>query len=167
MYTRVGGRNAKCGGRTPSHFAFLISPDALLGLPAPPPCPYFPPMSVTKLSWSAVREETLNPLLSRKVISADNTMIAQVFLRKGCVVPGHQHVNEQITYILEGGLRFWIGEHAMKPGSEYIDVLAGEVLLIPGNVPHRAEALEDTLDVDVFNPPRQDWLDGSDQYLRK
>jgi quercetin dioxygenase-like cupin family protein len=124
-------------------------------------------MPVTKHAWSEVRLEELNPLLSRKVLTAKDTMIAQVFLKKGCVVPGHQHVNEQITYILDGCLRFWIGEHAANPGSDYIDVNAGEVLLIPSNVPHRAEALMDTLDLDVFNPPRQDWLDGSDRYLRK
>jgi quercetin dioxygenase-like cupin family protein len=123
--------------------------------------------SVTKLIWKDVRTEELNPLLSRKVISAEHTMVAQVFLKKGSVVPGHQHHNEQVTYILEGCLRFWIGEHAMNPGAEYIDIHAGEVLLIPGNVPHRAESLEDTLDLDVFNPPREDWLNGSDAYLRK
>ena len=122
---------------------------------------------VTKLAWSDVKKEQLNPLLSRKVITAKDTMIAEVLLKKGCVVPGHHHVNEQVTYIVSGCLRFWIGEHATNPGSEFIDVHAGEVLLIPSNVPHRAEALEDTVDLDVFNPPRQDWLDGSDNYLRK
>lgn len=122
---------------------------------------------VTKLAWNSVRLEELNPLLSRRVISAPNTMIAQVYLKKGSVVPGHQHVNEQITYILDGCLRFWIGDAAMNPGDDFIDVHSGEVLLIPSNVPHRAEALEDTLDLDVFNPPRADWLDGSDAYLRK
>ncbi len=122
---------------------------------------------VTKLRWDDVRTEDLNPLLSRKVITAKDTMMAWVVLKKGCVVPGHQHVNEQLTYIMRGCLRFWIGDHAANPGSEYIDVRAGEVLLIPSNVPHRAEALEDTDDLDVFNPPRQDWLDGTDKYLRK
>jgi len=83
------------------------------------------------------------------------------------VVPEHSHHNEQVTYILSGCLRFWTGDNAANPGDDYTDVHAGEVLLIPGNVPHRAEALEDTVDLDVFNPPRQDWLDGSDAYLRK
>lgn len=123
--------------------------------------------SVTKLSWNDVKLEQLNPTLSRKVISAEHTMVAQVFLKKGTVVPAHHHHNEQVTYILEGCLRFWVGDHAAKPGTEFIDIHAGEVLLIPGNVPHRAEALEDTLDLDVFNPPREDWLNGSDKYLRK
>ena len=124
-------------------------------------------MPVTKHAWKDVKTEELNPMLSRQVLTAKDTMIAKVILKKGCVVPAHQHVNEQITYIVDGCLRFWIGEHAANPGKEFIDVSAGEVLLIPSNVPHRAEAIADTLDVDVFNPPRQDWLDGSDAYLRK
>jgi unsaturated pyranuronate lyase len=78
-------------------------------------------------------------------------------------VPQHAHENEQLTYILEGRLRFFLGED----GSEVVDVAAGEVLHIPSNLPHRAEALEDTLDVDIFTPPRADWLDGSDAYLRR
>ena len=90
-------------------------------------------------------------------------MLAHVYLKKGCIVPRHSHDNEQLTYILEGALKFWIGED----GSEEITVNAGEVLLIPSNVPHKAEALEETLDVDVFSPPRQDWLDKKDDYLRR
>jgi quercetin dioxygenase-like cupin family protein len=86
-------------------------------------------------------------------------MIAHVYLARGAIVPEHAHHNEQITYILEGKLRFTID-------GETIDVGAGEVLTIPSHVPHEAEALEDTLDVDVFHPPRQDWLDGTDAYLR-
>jgi quercetin dioxygenase-like cupin family protein len=117
--------------------------------------------------WSAVKSEQLTPMLSRKVLTAERAMIAQVFLKKGCVVPAHEHHNEQITYILEGGLRFWLGENADKaPDAPHVDVMAGEVLLIPGGVRHQAHAIEDTLDLDVFTPPRQDWLDGSDAYLR-
>jgi quercetin dioxygenase-like cupin family protein len=90
-------------------------------------------------------------------------MIAHVYLKKGDEVPQHSHENEQITYVLEGALQFWLGEK----GERELTILAGEVLVIPSNLPHRALALEDTLDVDVFNPPRQDWLDGSDAYLRR
>jgi len=89
-------------------------------------------------------------------------MVAHVFLDEGAIVPKHRHENEQMTYILEGKLRFWIGEDEQ----EVVDVGAGELLSIPSNVWHKAEALEDTLDVDVFSPPRQDWLDGTDDYLR-
>ena len=122
--------------------------------------------TVTKHAWKDVKLETLSPLLSRKLVTADHTMVAQVFLKTGCVVPAHEHHNEQVTYILEGCLRFWIGEHADAPGDTFMDIHAGEVLLIPSGIRHRAEALEETLDLDVFNPPRQDWLDGSDAYLR-
>jgi quercetin dioxygenase-like cupin family protein len=121
----------------------------------------------TKHTWATARLEQLSPLLSRKVLTGDRMMIAQVFLKDGCVVPAHEHHNEQITYILEGCLRFWLGEHADAPGDVYTDIHAGEVLLIPGNLRHRALAIGDTLDLDVFNPPREDWLDGSDKYLRE
>ena len=89
-------------------------------------------------------------------------MLAHVYLKKGCVVPRHSHENEQLTYVLEGALHFWLGEDE----SEEVVVRAGEVLTIPSNLPHKALALEDTLDVDVFSPPRQDWLSGTDAYLR-
>jgi quercetin dioxygenase-like cupin family protein len=123
-------------------------------------------MSVTKLAWEDVKLEELNPLISRRLISSERMMLAHVYLKQGAIVPAHDHHNEQFTYILSGALRFWIGEHADNPGDVYTDVHAGEVLVIPSLVRHRAEALEDTLDVDVFNPPREDWLNGSDAYLR-
>jgi quercetin dioxygenase-like cupin family protein len=90
-------------------------------------------------------------------------MLAHVYLKKGCIVPKHSHENEQITYILEGALKFWIGEDQQQE----LIVKAGEVLHIPSNVPHMAEALDDTLDVDIFSPPRQDWLEKTDSYLRR
>jgi len=121
---------------------------------------------VRKLAWDDVVQEDLSPLIGRKLITSERMMLAQVFLKKGALVPAHDHHNEQFTYILSGALRFWIGEHADAPRDTFTDVRAGEVLVIPSSVRHRAEALEDTLDVDVFNPPRQDWLDGSDAYLR-
>jgi quercetin dioxygenase-like cupin family protein len=121
---------------------------------------------VRKLSWDDMAVEELTPLIGRRLIYTDKQMLAHVYLKQGAIVPAHDHVNEQITYILSGALRFWIGEHADNPGSEYVDVRAGDVLVIPSMVRHRAEALEDTLDVDIFNPPRQDWIDKSDNYLR-
>ncbi len=119
--------------------------------------------SVTHYRWTDIPKEQLSDVLDRKLITGDRMMLAHVYLKKGAVVPQHSHENEQITYILEGGLRFWIGADE----SEVIDVLAGEVLHIPSHVPHKAEALADTLDVDVFSPPRQDWLDKTDDYLRQ
>lgn len=106
--------------------------------------------------------EQLNPLISRSLITGERAMLAHVYLKKGAVVPMHSHDNEQITYVLEGALRFRIG----NGGPDDLVVRTGEVLHLPSNVPHEAEALEDTIDVDVFTPPRQDWLDGDDAYLR-
>jgi quercetin dioxygenase-like cupin family protein len=107
--------------------------------------------------------ETVSPLLDRRLVTGDRMMLAHVYLKKGCIVPKHSHENEQITYILEGALKFWLGEEQ----TEIVIVGAGQVLHIPSNVPHKAEALEDTLDVDIFDPPRQDWLNKTDSYLRK
>jgi unsaturated pyranuronate lyase len=112
--------------------------------------------------WEDLPKEQLKPDLHRRLISTERLMLAHVYLDKGCIVPMHSHENEQLTYILEGLLRFSLG----ADGSEIIDVAAGEVLHIPSNLPHQAEAIEKTLDVDIFCPPRQDWLDGSDSYLR-
>jgi len=117
--------------------------------------------SVAKyVAWNTVELEELNPLLQRQLVVGEDIMVARVFLKKGCIVPEHSHVNEQLTYILEGALKFWID------GKEIV-VRAGETLAIPRNMPHRAEALEDTVDLDVFNPPRADWINKTDQYLRK
>ncbi|HEU4734824.1 MAG TPA: cupin domain-containing protein [Kofleriaceae bacterium] len=113
--------------------------------------------------WSDIPRERVTDEIDRRVIVGERMMLAHVYLKKGSIVPRHSHENEQLTYILEGALKFWIGED----GAQQITVRAGEVLVIPSNVPHRAEALEDTLDVDVFSPPRQDWLDGTDDYFHR
>ena len=113
--------------------------------------------------WSDLPAEPLRGGISRRLITGKGMMIAHVYLKKGDEVPQHSHENEQITYVLEGALHFWLG----PKGGEEIVVRAGEVLVIPSNLEHRAVAMEDTLDVHVFNPPRQDWLDGTDAYLRK
>jgi quercetin dioxygenase-like cupin family protein len=113
--------------------------------------------------WDDMPKEKVTDLLDRRLITGDRMMLAHVYLKKGCIVPRHQHDNEQLTYVLEGALHFWIGED----GSKEITIRAGEVLFIPSNVWHKAEALEDTLDVDVFSPPRADWLAKTDDYLRK
>jgi quercetin dioxygenase-like cupin family protein len=115
--------------------------------------------------WNDVPLEELSDTIRRRVITGDRMMIAHVYLKEGAVVPMHQHENEQITYILEGALRFRIQDGA-DGGERGVTVKAGQVLHIPSNVPHEATALEDTLDVDVFSPPRADWLDQSDASLR-
>jgi quercetin dioxygenase-like cupin family protein len=116
----------------------------------------------TRYRWDDMPLETLNPLIGRRLISTDRMMLAHVYLEQGAIVPTHSHENEQLTYILEGTLRLWLGDDE----SQVVDLVAGEVLHIPSHLPHRAEALERTLDVDIFCPPRADWLDGSDAYLR-
>ena len=113
--------------------------------------------------WEDMPKERVTDSLERRLITADRMMLAHVYLDKGCIVPKHSHENEQLTYILEGALHFWIGED----GEEEVIVRSGEVLVIPSNVPHKAEAIEDTLDVDIFSPPRQDWIDKTDYYLRE
>lgn len=110
--------------------------------------------------WSEVELENLKAGLDRQLVVGENMMLARVLLKKGCIVPEHSHHNEQLTYILEGALKFTID------GKEIV-VGAGEVLCIPPHLPHAAEALEDTVDLDVFNPPRADWLNKTDSYLRK
>lgn len=111
------------------------------------------------IPWNQVEREKLNDTIDREMIVGDKIMLARVFLKKGAHVPEHHHHNEQVTYILEGALKFAID------GKEIV-VHAGEVLCIPSNMPHEAWALEDTLDLDVFTPPREDWLNKADDYLR-
>ncbi len=117
------------------------------------------PSVLQYIPWSSVPIEDLTPLLQRHFVVGQEIMLARVLLKKGCIVPEHSHHNEQLTYILEGALKFWID------GKEIV-VHAGETLCIPSNMTHKAEALEDTVDLDVFNPPRADWVNKTDQYLR-
>ena len=111
------------------------------------------------IPWNQVQREPLNDKIDREMVVGDQVMLARVFIKKGGHVPEHHHHNEQVTYILEGALKFAID------GKEVV-VKAGEVLCIPANMPHEAWALEDTLDLDVFTPPREDWLNKTDAYLR-
>jgi quercetin dioxygenase-like cupin family protein len=117
------------------------------------------PVAMQYIPWHSVPLEDLNPLLQRQFVVGQEIMLARVILKKGCIVPEHSHANEQLAYIIEGALKFVID------GKEIV-VRAGEVLCIPSNMLHQAEALEDTIDLDVFTPPRADWIDKSDLYLR-
>jgi quercetin dioxygenase-like cupin family protein len=118
-----------------------------------------PKAALRHIPWSTVELEDLNPLLQRQFVVGRDIMVARVLLKRGCIVPEHSHINEQVTYILDGALKFWID------GKEIV-VNAGEVLTIPPNMPHKAEALVDTVDLDVFSPPRADWMNKDDRYLR-
>src|SRR5260370_24088963 len=110
------------------------------------------------VSWESVPLEVMSDMISRKIVAGDKAMVAQVFLKKDAVVPEHHHESEQFTYILEGALKFEI------EGKEIV-VRKGEVLSIPSNFPHRAAALEDTLDLDIFSPIRSVSLTNNDSYL--
>jgi quercetin dioxygenase-like cupin family protein len=114
-------------------------------------------LSYTK--WSDVEIETLNPLLGRQLIVGEDVMVARILMKKGAYVPLHSHHNEQITYVFEGALQFTVDGKTITVGP-------GEVLCIPRNMPHEAVALTDTIELDIFNPPRADWLAKTDDYLR-
>jgi quercetin dioxygenase-like cupin family protein len=114
--------------------------------------------------WAEIPRETVTADIARRLFTGERMMLAQVYLDKGAIVPWHSHENEQLTWVLEGALRFWVGKEGTADVKEMV-IGAGDVLFIPSNVPHKAEALEDTLDVDVFSPPRQDWLSHTDTYF--
>ncbi len=116
--------------------------------------------AVTKYSWDQVPSEAMSPLLDRQYISGAQSMLARIFLKKGCVVPTHSHPNEQISYILSGALE-------MNAEGVIHIIRAGDVLVIPSGIPHSARALEDTINLDLFAPPRQDWIDNDDAYMRQ
>ena len=118
---------------------------------------------VRKFIWDEMPKEKVTDTIDRRLVTGERMMLAHVYLERGSVVPMHQHENEQISYVLEGTLRFWIESEDAKP----IEATSGQVLTIPSNVHHKAEALEDTLTADVFSPPRQDWLDGTDTYFHE
>ena len=105
--------------------------------------------------WDEIALEKVTEMLSRKIVTGEREMLAQVYLKRGCLVPMHSHEAEQMTYVLQGALKFLIG-------GEDITVREGEVLHIPSRVPHQAEALDDTFELDLFSPIRQEWLDHAD-----
>lgn len=111
------------------------------------------------LPWDSVEIEELNPLLTRQCIHTDEVTFARIVLKKGCVVPEHHHVSAQISYTISGALTFYLD-------GKKITVHPGEVLTIPPNMPHKAVAEEDTVEFDIFTPPRQDWITRTDAYLR-
>ena len=110
-------------------------------------------------SWEKISPETLSDKITRQMLYGEKAMLARIVLKRGAIVPRHSHANEQITWILSGALKliFDDGERVLH---------GGQMLLIPGNLPHAAEALEDTVDIDIFGPPRQDWIRKDDAYLR-
>jgi quercetin dioxygenase-like cupin family protein len=115
--------------------------------------------SVQHVRWQEVPTENVNPLFDRQYVVGDQVMVAHISMKRGCIVPQHSHRNEQISHILSGILQFTVDGKEITLG-------AGELLLIPPHVPHAAVALEDTMAIDTFTPPREDWINKTDQYLR-
>ena len=116
--------------------------------------------AVRHYRWDEIAVEKVTEMVSRKIISGEREMVAQIWLKKGAIVPMHDHVSEQITCVIQGALKFTVG-------GEEIVVREGEVLHIPSSVPHQAEALDDAFELDVFSPIRQDWIDGTDDYFHR
>jgi quercetin dioxygenase-like cupin family protein len=102
--------------------------------------------------WDEIALDKITEMVSQKIVSGEREMLAQIYLKRGTLVPIHSHDSEQMTYVLQGALRFHVA-------GEEIIVREGEVLHIPSGAPHQAEALEDTFELDVFSPVRRDWLD--------
>jgi quercetin dioxygenase-like cupin family protein len=113
--------------------------------------------------WDDLEIEQVSPALQRRLITGERIMLAQVMLEKGALIPAHEHIHEQFTYVMAGSLRFRLG----VDGTEDVSVRAGEVLHLPSNARHGAEVLEDSMVLDVFSPPREDWLQQTDDYLRR
>lgn len=109
--------------------------------------------------WDDIEHEELSPGIARRVLHGDALTVARIYLKKGAIVPLHSHENEQLSYVLEGRLRFDFSDHQQV-------VSAGEMMQISSNEPHEVEALEDSVAFDVFQPVREDWRRGDDSYLR-
>jgi len=118
---------------------------------------------LSKLNWHSVPVETVNPSMTRQIISGDKLMIARIKFKDGFTVPLHSHIHEQITQVVSGKMRFWFGEAK----DQTMDLVPGDVVVIPSNLPHEALIIGDVEEIDTWAPPRQDWLDKTDGYLRK
>ncbi|HNP24123.1 MAG TPA: cupin domain-containing protein [Panacibacter sp.] len=118
---------------------------------------------IQKLNWENVPTEEVTPAMHRKIISGEKLMIARMKFKDGFLVPQHHHMHEQVTQVLSGQIRFWFGENK----EQVMDLFAGDIVVIPGNLPHEALMIGDVEEIDTWAPPRQDWLDKTDDYLRK
>jgi quercetin dioxygenase-like cupin family protein len=118
---------------------------------------------VTKLNWDAIPAETVNPSMTRQIVSGDKLMIARIKFKDGFVVPLHFHEHEQVTQVISGKMRFWFGENR----EETMVLEPGDVIVIASNLPHEAQMIGEVEEMDTWAPPRQDWLDRTDAYLRK
>ena len=156
---RVGAARLSAGRESRAlHGRKIIAPSALVY--APTPIHDAPTTPVRLHRWDEIALEKVTEMISRKIVTGEREMLAQIYLKRGALVPMHSHESEQMTYVLQGALKFLID-------GEEITVREGEVLHIPSWVAHQAEALEDTFELDVFSPIRQDWLDRHRTYFHK
>src|SRR5688572_17664452 len=137
---------------------YTIRPDAIIR--AKREADLMNPRPVRLYRWDEIALEKVTEMISRKIITGEREMVTQIYLKRGALVPMHSHESEQMTYVLQGGLRFLIN-------GEEITVREGEVLHIPSWLPHQAEAIDDTFEMDIFSPIRQDWLDKTDGYFHE
>lgn len=117
---------------------------------------------IQKINWNAIPKEQVNPMMVRQMVYGVKIMVVKMTFKDGFEVPWHQHENEQISQILKGICRFWLENQ-----EDYIDLKADEILVIPANVKHKALMIGAVEAIDTFSPPRQDWIDGTDNYLKK
>jgi len=115
------------------------------------------------VNWGSVPIEEVNPSMKRRIVTGEKLMIARMSFKDGFVVPLHHHIHEQVTQVVSGTMRFWFGANK----EQSLDLGPGDVVVIPSDLPHEALMIGDVEEVDTWAPPRQDWLDGSDHYLRK
>ena len=118
---------------------------------------------IKKINWSDVPVEQVNNKMKRQMVYGDQVMISRIAFEDGCVIPLHHHENEQITQVVSGKMRFWLGADK----SQVLELEAGDTIIIPGNLPHEAVTIGAVIEIDTFAPPRQDWIDGTDDYLKK
>lgn len=118
---------------------------------------------LNKINWNDVPSEEVTPQMHRKIVAGEKLMIAKMKFGDGFRVPLHSHENEQITEVISGTIRFWFGDNR----EQQMDLHAGEMVVIPPNLPHEALMIGAVEEIDHWAPPRQDWLDGTDDYLKK
>lgn len=116
-----------------------------------------------KRQWDEVPLETVNPLMQRQIITGEKMTVARIYFKDGFLVPLHSHHNEQITQVVSGLMRFRFGEN----GEQEIEIGPGEVVVIPENLPHEALIVGDVVEIDMWAPRRDDWLNRTDDYLRR
>ena len=114
------------------------------------------------INWDEIPLETVNPQMKRRIVTGEKMTVARIYFEDGFVVPMHSHENEQITQVIKGRMHFVFGGEQPRE----MDLGPGDVVVIPANLPHQATMIGEVEEMDMWAPRREDWLDGSDAYLR-